>query len=119
MTTSGTESNAAVATPVAALVMPGPTWRSDHAWLPARPRIAVGGMRRDLLMSRRDEAGCTQSLKRSQQGDVRVTAQAEHAVHAALAQEARDVVGNGRFHGPSPCGNLGTLSPCRTGLSST
>ena len=56
ITTIGIESSAAFATPVAALVRPGPEMRQQHADLAGRARVAVGGMRRDLLVPRRDEA---------------------------------------------------------------
>ena len=65
-TRSGTESNAAVATPVVALVMPGPTWRSSDAGSAARACEPVSGVRRDLLVARRHEAGCPEAFERGE-----------------------------------------------------
>ena len=56
MTTIGIESSAALATPVAALVRPGPEMGQQHARLAGRARVAVGGVRRDLLVPRADVA---------------------------------------------------------------
>ena len=50
MATSGTESSAAVATPVTAFIMPGPDVQQQHAGLARRPGIAVGGVRGGLLV---------------------------------------------------------------------
>ena len=66
---------------------------------PARcASVAVGGMRRDLLVPGRDEAWRPVALERRQERDVRVAAEPEGLLHATVGQEVSDVVGNRRVH---------------------
>ena len=88
ITTIGIESSAALATPVAALVSPGPRCVSSDAGLARRARVAVGGVRGDLLVARRDEADAALA-ERVEERDDRVAAQPEDHLDA----EALEVLG--------------------------
>ena len=92
MTTIGIESSAALATPVQAFVKPGPEMREQHARLAGRARVAVGGVRRHLLVPRRHEANPALP-ERVEERDDRVAAQAEDHLDAEpleiLGQQVR------------------------------
>ncbi len=79
--TSGTESSAAVATPVTAFIMPGPTCSEQHAGLAGGPGVAVGGVRGGLLVPGDDELDGA-AAERVQQRDVGVPAGAEDVLDA-------------------------------------
>ena len=88
ITTIGIESSAALATPVAALVRPGPEVRHQHADLARGARVTVGGVRGDLLVAGRDEADLALA-ERVEKPDDGVAAQPEDHLDA----EALEVVG--------------------------
>ncbi len=76
MTTIGMQSSAALATPVAALVRPGPKMGQQHRGLAGHTRIAVRGVRGDLLVPDVDEVQLAVGHRRKH-GDVGVAAQPE------------------------------------------
>ena len=77
-----------MATPVARVGQSGTEVRQQHARLAGRARVAVGGVRRDLLVARRDEPDAALA-ERVEQRDDRVAAQAEDHLDA----EALEVLG--------------------------
>ena len=79
--TSGTESIAAVSTPVTALVMPGTDVQQHDTGLAGRAGVAVGRVRRRLLVPGDDEPDVA-APHRVQQRDVGVAAQAEDVLDA-------------------------------------
>ncbi len=87
------QSSAALATPVAALVSPGPEVREQHRGFARDARVAIGGMRGDLLVAHVDEFDAA-PRHGGQHGDVGVAAEAEHVAHAALLQVAHQVIGD-------------------------
>ena len=93
----GVQSSAALATPVAALVRPGPRWVSSTDALAGHPRIAVGGVRGDLLVPDVDEVDLAVGHRR-EHGDVGVPAQAEDMRDAAALEVADQLMGNEIAH---------------------
>ena len=67
---------------------PGPEMRQQHAGLAGGARVAVGGVRRDLLVTRRDEPDPALP-ERVEERDDRVAAQAEDHLDA----EALEILG--------------------------
>ncbi len=65
--------------------------RQHHTGLPGGARIAVGGMRRNLFMSRRDELDPALA-ERVEQRDHRVTAQTKDHLHAQPLEVVRELV---------------------------
>ena len=75
----------------------GPQVRQQHRRLARDARVAVGGMRGDLLVAHVDELD--PALRHGRQhGDVRVAAQAEDVAHAAPLEVAHQVIGDCVFH---------------------
>ena len=86
--TSGTESSAAVATPVTAFIIPGPTCSSSTPGLPRGPGVPVGGVRGRLLVAGDDELDRA-AAERVQQRDVGVPAGAEDVLDAVRLELGR------------------------------
>ena len=95
----------------------------NDTWTPRGSRVAVGGMRRDLLVASRDEARRPLPLECREKGDVGVAAEAEDAVDATGEEELCDVVGNRGSHAtslgraPDDDGRVQTSSTYRTSES--
>src|SRR5688572_10768180 len=86
-----------------------------HARLSGGPRVTIGSVRSDLLVSRVDELDGA-ALKRTQHRNVRVPAKAEHVLHAARLEIPDQLVRNKVLHfDPLPRWSPRTLSidpPC-------
>ena len=65
---------------------------------PGHPRVAIGGVRRDLLVPHVDEGDALALLERREQGDVRVTAQPEDVLDIARLEVADDLVRHQVLH---------------------
>ena len=61
-------------------------------------RVPVGGVGRDLFVTSRDEAYPSVALEGGKSGDVRVTAQPEDDLDAAIREKSGEVVGNRGVH---------------------
>ena len=82
--------------------------REQHAGLAGRARVAVGGVRGDLLVARRDEPDPALA-ERVEERDVRVAAQAEDDLDA----EPLEILGKQEtMRSASRCRSLCSLLPC-------
>jgi hypothetical protein len=92
-------SSAALATPVAALVSPGPRCVSRTPGFPSGARVTVGGVRRHLLVPRADVAD-TAAAERVEHADDGMAGQAEDHLDAEPLEILREQVrGQARFGG--------------------
>ena len=97
MITIGIESMYAVAMPVTALVTPGPGGHQAHADLVRAPRVAVGRVRRALLVAHQDVAHLVLLEQLVVDEQDRAARIAEDVLDAFFLQAADDDLGAGEF----------------------